>query len=227
MFDWKIIAAVGAGLLLVFSSAFGLLSSDNPVGNFIEKVKKKVNDIIPVGDGMSVERGLDVKGNLAGEKNLKFSDLKAEKVKVYYQAPNSDVFISKQKFSSEGEIELNLEDYSGEVDINSTSLDLDGKAATAKLKDAILEASKNNFPVKTDSLQFEKISFVGIERNLAFDEAKGELDVNGKVNVEVDGEKLEIDAFKGDMTVKPKNINFDGKARRVFSVDGFKTSISS
>ncbi len=227
MADWKIALVVLFGLLLI---TFGLFTEAGVnAGNLGERVIDVLSKKIPFDFGYTEEGNITLSGTLY-LKELDLKTISLEELKVGYEPvyQDSDIFISETKLTTRPYTEIELSGYEGTFLLNETRVKIDGNAEKTSVNGIRFETVKKLIPVKLDSLVYKNIYIKKLDMNrFEIDDALGEIEIQGKVRVELKDEPLKFEGFSGSLNITEEGIMIRGMARHIFiSGEDYTASIS-
>lgn len=219
MFDWKIIFAVFAALLLLGGGLIkdvGTNLEEGDLKNIIRTVKDKVGNIISMSDfKVPVKRDLSVKGELHTDNEFKFKSSGAD-LSLRYPPSDTNVTVDGKSVRIEREIaDFNLEKFRGDISLSPEDIDIEGKSSSVNSESFNFEGE--GISVRIDG-EYNRIRIINIEiEKMELSNSTGELHIGTSVTVSPKDKPFILHGFLGNLTFSEGDLKLQGKINKASS----------
>lgn len=168
---------------------------------------------------VSPENAVEVSARLSAPESLSNS---GEIGEVRMNVLNSEAVLyvgpQKTELSGLGKIKIVLIDFEGDLKIEGSSISLLNGRASEVLINGIPSISESGKKVKVrldnpvfyDSLELKDSYFASIDYS-----AYGDVKVQNKASLTLDGDRIQMGSFKGDLEVRDNRFFFDGLVKKI------------
>lgn len=219
MFDWKIILAVIAVLLLLTGGLLKDLGEGfqgEDVKEFLNEIKDRLSNVIDISDfRVPVERNLNVSGVIQNKNSFDFRSSGAN-VLLKYRPELMNVTIDNKDMRIERRsAEIILKKFQGKAEMLPQEVDLGGNTESFSSQSFNLEG--DNIPISAEG-KYQEIGFggIGVDR-LKIKEGGGQLDIGKSVTVKVGEKPITLYGFLGNLTFTEDNLIVQGKISKATS----------
>lgn len=221
MFDWKILLAVFAALLLLSGGLIKDLGSGEvsmeDVKKFMGKIKNKIGEVISTSNfKVSVTRDIGVSGEVVNKGEYTFNGVRTKAMNVKYDPSSMNVTMDKKKIRIEKDVaKITFSNFQGDLHLSEGNVDLEGKVNSLTSQQLNLEGKE--IDVKMDG-KFIRISLDNIRIDqLNLGKKGGKLEAGPSVSISVKDKPVKLYSFFGDMAFYDGNLKLKGNISKVKS----------
>lgn len=152
-------------------------------------------------EGTLIDRNVDFKLNLDQIPNID-EEISSESLNVKFEGTNARIRVSKDwiEFENLAEVDLNLEEFSGNIKLSNFGVSLQGKVNKVYLNDISLY-SDEEIEITLEEIDYQEVLITEVELNqLDILPGNGEVEIANKLTYKLEEEESTVYYFNGDLS---------------------------
>ena len=205
------------GKLGLTGSTIGILGASTVT----QAVTGKSVDV--VSDTGTLNQNIGLVFNYNSVPKIKQESIKVNSISIKFNDPQTKISLNEETLELKGlkKADLEISDFQGSMDLDSTSLTLKGVAIKAKVN-GIGISTKKSMKLSFDGLVYDSLRINGANLNsLSFLEGDGTLKVQQKLSYKLDyKDQISMNKFQGSMDISDKRMVFLAGVSNGLAVQG-------